>query len=59
MAKNISTSDQIKCQVLHLEQMAEPGGNVEMVKLTPPWPFETGLEKEIQPFSQTEDQRIP
>ena len=33
MAKNISKVDQSKCQVLSLERMAEPGGNVEMVKL--------------------------
>ena len=30
---NISKVDRRKCQVLSLEQMAEPGGNVEMVKL--------------------------
>ncbi len=33
MAKTISKVDQNKCQVLSLERMAEPGGNVEAVKL--------------------------
>jgi len=33
MSKEISKADRRKCQVLSLEQMAEPGGKVEMVKL--------------------------
>ena len=33
MDKNISKSDQRRCQVFSLEQMAEPGGNVERVEL--------------------------
>jgi hypothetical protein len=34
MNKNISKVDQGECQVLRLKQMAEPGGYVEMVKLS-------------------------
>jgi hypothetical protein len=33
MEKHISKVDKRKCQVLSLEQMAEPGGNVDRVKL--------------------------